>query len=170
MNKYIKYGIIIIIFIIALSIINKVMKPNMDTQITNHLINKGFEKSEYGLFIKEDDDENSKTLFSIADYSLMKNIDENDKGVNYSLNATYYYKNNNLIYSYRVTYNNSYNVYFKGEYDGENFICEKEFSNATLTSKERENICSLAKTNVKTFFIDAKSLFSNNYINYMKQK
>ena len=167
MNKYIKIGIIIIIILLIMYIVKVALTPSMETQITNYLINKGFEQSDNNLLIKQED--NNKMLFSTADYTLMKNSDEEENGVNYSLNASYYYKNENVLYSYRVTYNNSYNVYYKGEYDGENFTCEKEFSNAKLGSKENENICNLAEHSIKIFYLDARLLFANNnYLKYMK--
>ena len=169
MNKYIKYGLIIGIIVLIMWIVKTVFAPSMETQITNYLLDKGFEKSNNNLLIKEED-ENNKMLFSTADYSLMKNEDEIQNGVNYSLNASYYYKNNKIIYSYRVTYNNSYNVYFKGEYDGKSFSCEKEFSNATLSNKDNENICNLAEHSIKIFYLDARILFSNNYyLKYMRE-
>ena len=168
MNKYIKYVIIIGIILIVMYIVKVVFTPSMETQITNYLISKGFEQSDNNLLIKEED-ENNKMLFSTADYTLMKNFDEEQNGVNYSLNASYYYKDENVLYSYRITYNDSYNVYYKGEYDGENFTCEKEFSNAKLGTKDNENICNLAEHSIKIFYLDARLLFANNnYLKYMK--
>ena len=164
MNKYIKYGIIIIIILIIMFILNKTVNSSINTQITNYLIDKGYIVSDDNNLLIKQVSEQEKLKFSLADYSLIKNVEENNDGVNYSLNAIYYYNQEHIIYSYRVTYNNSYNANFKGDYNDNNFTCEKEFSSAILSDNDKENICNLVKINLNIFNLEAKTLFTSNKI------
>ena len=170
-NKYIYLIIGIIIIVVVLSLINHFSHFDLNNQIKKTLLEDGFVATAYDdLFIKNEDD-NKSYSFSIANYTYMLEVDDGNNGINSSLNATYDFKDNTLIYSYRVNYLDRVNVLFKGTYNEENFTCDKEFSNASLSNSEKETICSLAENNIKIFKIKANSLF-NNYkiINSMKQK
>ena len=170
MNKYLKYLIIIAIVFGLLALINYLFKPKTSVQIEDYLISKGFTKTEYeNLFEKKED--NKKYLFSTADYTYMLNVDEELSKTNTSLNATYDFKTKMIDYSYRVNNTYNLNVYLKGNYDGTNFTCVKEFSNESLTNSERENLCSLAETNIKLFYLESGVLFEKyKFVDYIINK
>ena len=170
MKKYIKYIIIIVIIVLVIIGINYLLRPSMDKQIKDYLINMGYTKSEdENLYIKNTNNETKS--FSLGDYTFM--IEKNDivNEMETSLNATYDYKKENIIYSYRVNYGNSVNVFFKGEYDGKNFTCNKEFSSTELSDNSKNSICNLASTSIKLFELEAKTLFSKyKFVDYIKNK
>lgn len=172
MKNYIKYIIILVVIFGIILGANYLFKPSMDSQISDYLLEHGFIKDpEYeNLFVKEEN-ENKTNSFSLGDYTFMLNVDEERDGMQTSLNATYDYKEENIIYSYRVNYDNNVNVYFKGNYKDQNFVCEKEFSSHTLSESEKENICNLAEVNIKIFELEAKTLFTKyKFVDYIKNK
>ncbi len=170
MKKYIKYIIILVILIGILIGINYFFKPSMDEQIKSYLINLGYSEGEDSNLLTKNDTNDSK-LFSLGDYTLMLNKDEDINGMKTSLNATYDYKEENIIYSYRVNYSDTINVWFKGTYDKEKFICNKEFASAELSESQEKNICNLANTSIKLFDLEAKTLFKKyKFIDYIKNK
>ena len=122
MNKYIKYVIIIIVLIGVFSLINYLLKPDMDTEIKNYLIKNGYTETEYEGLLEKVVNVNQTNSFSLLDYTYMINSNDKIDGMNSSLNATYNFKNENIIYSYRINYNNSANIYFKGTYSKDNFF------------------------------------------------
>ncbi len=172
MKKYIKYIIILIVIIEILFFINYFFRPSVDDQIKSYLINIGYKESdEYdNLYVKNDS--SSKThSFSLNDYTLMLNQDDSLNDMFTSLNATYNYKKENIIYSYRVNYSNTINVWFKGTYENEKFTCEKEFSSTELTENDKTSICNLANSSIKIFELEAKTLFSKyKFVDYIKNK
>ena len=170
MKKYYLYIIISLIIIIALVLINHFLQSPNDTQIKDKLISEGIVTSEYDdLLIKQEDEK--KYSFSTANYTYMLEVEENDNGIISSLNATYDYKNNTLVYSYRVNNSDTVNVLFKGNYNNQQFVCDKEFSNGKLSDSEQNTICSIAESNIKIFYAKSKTLFGNyKLIDYMKQK
>ena len=169
MKKYIKYIIIIGLIIGIILGLRYLLTPSMDTQIKNYLIKKGYSESEYENLL-EKNESNKKKSFSLADYTFMLNITETNS-YNSVLNATYDYKDDSLIYSYRIKYSDSVNVWFKGSYNDDKFVCEKEYSNASLNSSNIDTICNLINTNIKIFDLEAKTLFSKyKYVDYMKKK
>lgn len=169
MKKYIKYIIILGFITLGIVLINHYFSPNIDDQIIDYLQEKGYSKSKNNLLVKQ---ENNRTLsFSSALYTFMLNVDEDKNDMNMSTNATYDFKNESLVYTYRIRYSNSVNVIFKGIYNDNNFICEKEFSTGTLSSDDIKTICSLAEYNIKIFKLEANTLFTKyKYIQYMKNK
>ena len=171
MGKYIKYLIILVFIIGIIWGINFIFKPSIEEEIKNYLYENGFTDSEYtDLLVKEESD-TKKTSFSLGDYTYMLEVNDTKNGMETSLNATYNYKDEKIIYSYRVRYNNAVNVWFKGEMQDENFTCDKEFSSATLSSSEVANICELANINVKIFQLEGKTLFKKyKYIDYIKNR
>ncbi len=171
MKKYIKYIVIVIILLVIFSLVNKYLQPSVDTEIEKVLLEKGFVESEYeNLYVKEESN-TKKYSFSTSDYTYMVNVEDVNGLITSSLNATYSFSGDSIIYSYRLTSKDTYNTLFKGTYDGENFSCEKEFSNAGVSSSEKENMCTLIETNVRLFYTESKTLFSNyKLIQYMKQK
>ena len=132
---------------------------------------KGFTTSEYEDLLVKQESSTKKNSFSLGDYTYMLEVDEDKSGMKTSLNATYDYKTEGIIYSYRVNYSNNINVWFKGEYKDDNFTCNKEFSSATLSSSEQQNICNLASINVKIFNLEAKTLFTKyKFVDYIKNR
>ena len=170
MREYLKYIAIAIVVILCIILLKVLIKPNIDKQLKEYLVEKGFNASEYeNLYIKNED--NKKKSFSLGDYTYMLEVIEDTGGMVTTLNATYDFKKEKIIYSYRVRYSNSVNVYFKGIYDDENFTCEKEFSAVTLNDNEKENACNLAKYHLNIFNLEAKSFFDQYmYIEYIKNK
>ena len=170
MKKYIKYGIILIIVILVIIGLNYLLKPSMDYQLKNYLINLGYQQAEdENLYIKNESKDTK--LFSFGDYTYMLNKNEEINGMQTSLNATYNFKDENIIYTYRVNYSNTVNVIFKGEYDGKNFTCDKEFSSTELTIDNKNDICSLANTSIKLFELESKTLFTKyKFVDYIKNK
>ena len=166
MKKYIKYIIIIVIIVLGIIGINYLFKPSMDDQIKNYLVNLGYQKGEdENLYIKND------KSFSLGDYTFMMEKDDKVNDMETSLNATYDYKKESIVYLYRVNYSNSVNVLFKGEYKDEKFTCEKEFSSTELSDVSKNNICNLASTSVKLFELEAKTLFTKyKFVDYIKNK
>ncbi len=170
MNKYIKYLIITLIIIGVIFGINYLLTPSMDTQIENYLIKKGYSKTNIEKLLEKQESSTKKYSFSTATYTFMMELEENQEELTSSLNATYDFTDESLIYSYRIGYKDSLNVLFKGSYNDGNFVCEKEFSTATLSSNNKELFCSLAKTNIELFDLEANTLFKNyKLINYMKK-
>ena len=169
-KKYIKYGIILIVIIGVLIVVNYITIPDMPSQIKNYLINQGYKKGEYDdLLVKNIGDK--EYTFSLGDYSYTLDRETTNDGITKMLNATYNYKNESIIYSYRVYYSDYVNVYFKGNYKEEKFECEKEFSTASLSMEEQQNICDLARVDVQLFDLEAKTLFTKyKYIDYIKSK
>lgn len=170
MRKYLKYILIVVFLIITLILLKLFIKPNRDKQLKDYLIEKGFNTSEYeNLYIKEEG--NKKKSFSLADYTYMLEVVENTGGMVTTLNATYDFKTEDISYSYRVNYSNSVNVYFKGNYNDDNFTCEKEFSAVTLNDNEKENICNLAKYQLNIFNLEGKVFFEKYmFVDYIKNK
>ena len=152
MGKYIKYLVILVIVIGLIWGLNTLLTPSMHDQIKNYLESNGFEESEYtDLLVKQDEYNNNKKIsFSLGDYTYMMEVNDTKNGMETSLNSTYDYKEEKVIYSYRVRYSNSVNVWFKGEKKDDDFTCDKEFSSASLSTSEVNNICQLAKINVTT--------------------
>jgi len=171
MKKYIKYAIILVIIIGVLLGLKYLLTPSMKTQIEEYLVSQGYNSTEYEDLYEKNDTENKKYSFSLADYTFMLNSDDDDNDMNKSLTATYNYKTESITYSYRVYNSESLNVYFKGTYKDEEFTCEKEFSSATISDVEQENICSLARIDIKMFDLQAKTLFTKyKYIDYIKNR
>ena len=171
MKKYIKYMIILVIIVGILIGVNYLFKPSVKEEIESYLIKNGYVEGEYtDLYVKKESDSKTNS-FSLGDYTLMTNIDDTVGGMNTSLNATYDYKTEIITYSYRVNYDESLNVWFKGTYQDNNFTCDKEFSSSTLTESSIENICSLANTSIKLFDLEAKTLFTKyKYVDYIKNR
>ena len=171
MYKYIKYVIIIVILLGVFGLINYFFQPSIDNEIRNTLLEKGFIESEYeNLYVKQDGD-NKQLSFSTSDYTYMLNVLDANGAITSSLSATYDFQDESIFYSYRLNNINSYNAYFKGNYDGENFTCEKDFSNVVISNSEKENMCSLVESNIRLFYLESKTLFTNyKIINYIKQK
>lgn len=170
MNKYIKYGIIFILLIIALYLLNNVLGKDTNTLIKDYLINSGYKEVGNNTLSKIISYSTSNQ-FSLDNYTLMQKIDEEENGIKNSLNATYDYKTHELIYNYRIEYSDNINVLFRGEYIEDNFTCDKEFSTASLSSSEINNTCSLIKIKIERFYNEAEVLFTNyNYIKYMEKQ
>ena len=169
-KKYIKYGIILMAIIGIFIGLNYLIIPNMDSQIKEYLKKLGYAKGDYDdLLVKEIDDK--IYTFSLGDYTYTLDRKNIDDSVEKSLTATFDYKSEEIVYSYRVYYSDSINVYFKGTYKDEEFTCEKEFSSATLSATEQDNICSLARIDVELFDIEAKTLFTKyKFIDYIKNR
>ncbi|MBR3660973.1 MAG: hypothetical protein IKN63_03610 [Bacilli bacterium] len=169
-KKYLKYGIILIIVIGLFMGLKYLLVPSMDSQIKEYLKDLGYIIGDYDdLLVKNVDDK--KYTFSLGDYSYTLERDNFDDSLEKSLTATYNYKNESMVYSYRVYYSDSINVYFKGTYNNDNFACEKEFSSASLSEDEEENICSLAKIDIEMFKLEAETLFTKyKFIDYIKNR
>jgi len=170
MKKYIKYIIIIVIIIVFILGVNHFLKPSIDSQIVSYLENLGYKKSDdENLLIKEDGSDTK--LFSLGDYTFMINKDEDLNNMKTSLNATYNFKDETILYSYRVNYSDTVNVWFKGTYEKEKFTCEKEFSSTELDESDKNSICNLANSSIKIFELEAKTLFSKyKFVDYIKNK
>ena len=169
--KYIKYLIIVLVVLGIFLGINYFLKPNTSEQIKSYLIEKGFSQSEYENVLEKVESNTKKTSFSLGDYTYMLEVDETKNGMKTSLNATYDYKEEKVVYNYRVNYSNNINILFKGEYKNDNFTCDKEYSNATLSASEQSSICELASINVKLFELEAKTLFEKNkFVDYIKNR
>lgn len=168
MKIYFKYCLILIVIVGGIFLLSHFTTPNTDIQIKDYLIDKGYKESEFeNLLIKQESDTKKKS-FSLADYTYMIESSSND--IDSSLNATYSFKDETLVYSYRINYN-SVNVWFKGSYNNDNFICDKEFSSETLSNNDIDNICNLVNIEVKLFELEAKTLFTKyKYIDYIKNK
>lgn len=168
MKTYFKYCLILIVIVGVIFLLNHFTTLNTDVQIKDYLIDKGYKESEFeNLLVKQESDTKKKS-FSLADYTYMLESINND--IDSSLNATYSFKDETLVYSYRINYN-SVNVWFKGSYNNDNFICDKEFSSETLSNDDIDNICNLANIEVKLFELEAKTLFTKyKYIDYIKNK
>ena len=171
MKKNITYLVILVIVVGALFGLNYFLRPSMKEQIKNYLLDNGFNQSEYEDVLVKQESTTKKTSFSLGDYTYMLEVDETKSGMKTSLNATYDYKTEEIIYSYRVNYSDNINIWFKGEYKDDSFTCNKEFSSATISSSEQENICNLASVNVKIFELEAKTLFTKyKYVDYIKNR
>ena len=169
--KNLKFIIVFILLIVVLIIGNKVLTPNMDSQIKKYLIELGFKETEYEGLLKKSDVNNRELSFSLLDYTYMINVVDNISGMTSDLNATYYYKDEKIIYSYRVNYSDTVNIYFKGEMKDDDFTCNKDFSSAKLGETEKNNICELASINLKLFELEAKTLFQKyKFVDYIKNK
>ena len=171
MKKYILYIVVIIAIIGLLFGLNNALKPSMKEQIKNYLLENGFSMSEYNDLLVKQESASKKKSFSLGDYTYMLEVNETKSGMTTSLNATYDYKLENIIYSYRVYYDNNINIWYKGEYKDGSFTCDKEFSSTSITSSEQSNICELANINIKLFELEAKTLFTKyKYVDYIKNK
>ncbi len=171
MKKYIKFLIILVVIVGVIAGVNYFFKPSMKEQIKSYLISKGYLESEYEDLLVKEDSSIKKTSFSLGDYTYMMEINDIKNNMETSMNATYDYKSEEIIYSYRVNYKNNINIWFKGEYKDDNFTCDKEFSSATLSASEQKNICDLALVNLKLFDLEAKTLFSKyKFVDYIKNR
>ena len=169
MNKYIKIIIIVLVVFIVLYVLTSLITPNMDKKISDYLQKQGYKVSndDVNLYVKTVND--TTYTFSLAGYTYKEEIEEKISGVLTSLNATYTYKDDSLIYTYRMNDNTNMNVLFKGTYNDKNFICEKEFSTASFSDNEKKSICDLIEIRIKNFNLEAKTLFASyEYIDYMK--
>ena len=171
MEKYLKYLLIFIILIGLVGIINFFIKPINSDTITNYLLNMGFtEDVNDNTYLTKYLSSSTTNHFSVADFSYEQEIDETVSGVDSSLYQVYNFKNHSLIFNYRVTYSNNINVIYKGSYNNNSFVCEKEFSTATLDNESEKNTCSLVKLKVQRFYDEANVLFNNHkYIKYMEE-
>jgi len=171
MSKYIKILIIIVIVFSALFLVNHFFTPNMDNQLKDYIIKKGFQETEFENLYEKVETDSKKFLFSTGDYTYMLNIDEKVDDMNTSLNATYNFKEDSIVYSYRVDTEEQVNIYFKGDYKDNNFTCEKEFSNSILDLDDQNNICSLAEKNIKMFRGEARTFFDKyKFVDYIINK
>ena len=110
--------------------------------------------------------------FSLADYQLTKSINEYQDEVENILDLIYDYTNSSLIYTYRISYQNSNNIY-KGSYDenNDNFICQKEFSYGMNNTNLETTICEKIKYQVLKFNYEATTFFTNpELVSYMKKQ
>lgn len=170
MSKTVKFGIIFFALLIVLIILNTVMSGSSQDRIKSYLISMGYiEESDDETRLFKLSDNTTIDYFSIAEYTLTRNINDQNDSFKYSLSMKYDYKNHELIYNYHTTYSNNINVIFKGSYINDDYVCDKEFSTASLTSSEINNVCSLIKIKVESFYKETQILF-NNYrlIEYME--
>ena len=127
MNKYLKYGIIFVIVIIVLYLVNYFLTNDTNEDIKKYLISTGYKEDVDNSLYKSI---NNSTMdsFNLADYTLMRRIEENEDDVSSLYNGTFSFKNDQLIYNYRIEYGNNINILYRGNYDGDTFNCDKEFS------------------------------------------
>ncbi len=170
MKKYLVFIILAIIFGL-LFLIKYFNNPDIGSQLKEYLLENGYKETEYENILLKNDSLTKKHTFSLDDYTYMLNIEDKIDVMPTSLNATYNFKSEDLIYSYRINYKDNVNVYFKGTFKDDKFTCNKEFSTSSLTDKEINNICDLIEVDIKLFDIEAKTLFTKyKFIDYIKNK
>ena len=170
MQKYIKYGIILIVVLVVLIVLKYLLTPDMNTQLKNDLLKQGYVQSSDTLFVKNNI-KGYENSFSLADYTFMQKVDETSSGVNSYFFKVYDYKDEKITYNYRVTHSEGVNIIYRGSYTKDNFVCNKEFSTGKLTESEKNSFCELIKIGCETFEYEAKNLFSKNkFIKYIKEK
>ncbi len=184
MKKYKKLIIVFLIVIAIIVLLSIIIKPNIEERITSYLLKQGYtnngdlyekqistlKKEEYDYYVSlKVPVTYSKESFSIATFRLTRNIEDYQEGVTSSLTETFDYRDNSLIFTYRISYD-AVNAIFKGEYDRETeeFICEKEFSYGVLANNFQSTTCNLIKQQVEEFASDSILLFPNyEFIDYM---
>ena len=184
MKKYKKLIIVFLIVIAIIVLLSIIIKPNIEERITSYLLKQGYtnngdlyekqistlKKEEYDYYVSlKVPVTYSKESFSIATFRLTRNIEDYQEGVTSSLTETFDYRDNSLIFTYRISYD-AVNAIFKGEYDRETeeFICEKEFAYGVLANNFQSTTCNLIKQQVEKFASDCILLFPNyEFIDYM---
>lgn len=184
MKKYKKLIIVFFIVIIIIVLLSIIIKPNIEKRITSYLLKQGYtnnsdlyekqistlSKEEYDYYVSlKVPVTYSKESFSIATFRLTRNIEDYQDSVTSSLTETFDYRDNSLIFTYRISYD-AVNAIFKGEYDRETeeFICEKEFAYGVFANNFQTTTCSLVKQQVEQFATDSLLLFPNyEFIEYM---
>lgn len=159
-----------ILIIIVIGIVYYFYKPDTANEIKNYLLNSGYvvDSSEPSLLSKRTAS-NIVDYFSLTDYTLNEEREEESSNISSILNQTYDFKNPRVYYNYHITYSDNINVIFKGEYQDNHFTCEKEFSTASLSSNDIDNTCNLIKIRVSDFYNSSAVLFNNyEFIKYMQ--
>lgn len=182
--KNTKIFLVFFLIFITLIILVKLTSSSYDNKIISFLKNEGYSLNSDNLYyknissIKENEyirlknkDINASyegNYFNISDYSLTKKIYEYNDSITSELDAIYSYKNTELLYTYRIYYENS-NVYIKGSYDDE-FVCDVEFASGIYSNSLDDTICPKIELKINDFSKEVKTFFPNiKYINYMKK-
>ena len=184
-----KYFMIIFLFlIIVIFLLVKVTEVPINDKIIGYLEKNNYVLKNENLYFKQISNTNladynylksKKTNstyefnnFSIADYQLVKSINEYQNEVENTLDLIYDYTNSFLIYTYRINYLNS-NVIYKGSYDEnkDEFICQKEFSYGMNNTNSETTICEKIEYQVLMFNYEATTFFTNpELVSYMKKQ
>ena len=171
MNKTVRFGLFFFGILLVLYIVNSLLTGFKQDDIGSYLMNMGYtQDSEDNTRLFKMIDSNTINYFSTAEYTLTQNTNDKNNSFQYSLTMRYDYKNHELSYNYRTTYSNNINVIFKGTYNGNDYICDKEFSTATLSRGEIDSTCSLIELKVNRFYKEAEVLFLNHhFVEYMEK-
>ena len=170
MSKTVKFGIIFFLALILLLVVYMIIDNPSEDKIKNYLLSMGYvADAEDETRLSKYVDGTTIDYFSLAEYTLTRNVEETSNTLSFNLTMKYDYKNHELTFYYRTTNKNNINVIFRGDYQDEKFNCDKEFSTASLSSDEISNTCSLIKLKVERLSKEAQILFKNHqFIEYME--
>lgn len=170
MSKTVKFGIIFFLVLILLFLLTIILGNSDEENIKGYLMSRGYtlESDDETRFFKVVDN-TTIDYFSTAEYTMTRNINDKNNSFEYSLTIKYDYKIHELSYNYRIVYGDNTNVIFKGTYNDDNYICDKEFSTITLSSGEIDSNCELIKLKVSRFYKETQVLFNNHQlVEYME--
>ncbi len=188
-NKYIKILIIFISIIILLFIIKIIINGNTRDNIKNYIESNGYilnsdniyekrnsslTKEDYDYYVKLGSDASySIDTFDQNNFWIIRNTYEYIDNLESNLIATFDYKNNSLIYTYRITKDNV-NVIYRGNYNNDNFTCDKELSSGVVLNENGEIICKKIEISILKFNLESRTFFKNAdmgvYMSKQKEK
>jgi hypothetical protein len=126
----------------------------------NNLNNCGYESV--------NDCEGQAYFFDSVTYSYYMNKNVRKNGVLFEFTPLYNYKNDEITYTLRITYQNGVLMY-EGIYSKDKFTCEEEYVNGI--DIEKTKMCKYAKNEANSFSTDARLFMSDSYLlNKIKEK